>query len=379
MPGGQLDFAADDRRLLPGDARGAAFDGDFRARRPERDAFEGDDPYALPGRRSSFADAGPGTAGAEFSSARVERALAAADRAPRSGATTPAVAPMIDAPDEAVAGAAFDPLTLLRNDPAPGTGGDDISSAPSRSTRLHPLFMRGMGRSDQGPRLGERPRRHIGDGLASPDPMTVAAGRASQRLADSDLDFLGMSAPPEGQSTPDPQARLLREQARIPMYQARPSFDDRDITESDAAHPLFAAHEESPSTYGAPAMHPAPASADLYEVPGRRASFLDNQSRAGSKGSPAPATRPPAPATQARPGEGRAMSMSSDDDFDPEWMNGKIPDSYYDSLGLPLGGHYMDTRRHQEWNRRAAARPKPQPKRAWWKKLGSFLTGRGWR
>ena len=373
MPGGLLDFAADDRRLLPGDARGATSDGDFRARRPERDAVGGDDPYALGGRRSSFAEAGPGATGpgADFSSARVERALAALDRAPRSGATTPAVAPMSDAPEAAVAGAAFDPLTLLGNDPASGIGGNDIASAPSRSARLHPLFMRGMGRSDQGPRLGERPRRHFGDGLASPDPMTVAEGRASQQLADSDIDFVGMNASPEAQSTPDPQARLLREQARIPMYQDRPSFDDRDITESDAAHPLFAAHEESPSTYGAPAMQPAPASADLYEVPGRRASFLDDQRGAVSQGSAAPA--------QAKPGAGRAMSMSSDDDFDPEWMNGKIPDSYYDSLGLPLGGHYMDTRRYQEWNRRAAARPNPQPKRAWWRKLGSFLTGRGWR
>ena len=278
---------------------------------------------------------------------------------------------MIGSPDEAVAGAAFDPLTLLRDHSTPGIAGDDIATAPSRGARLHPLFMRGMGGSDQGPRLGERPRRHAGDGLVSPDPMPAAAGRGSQQLAGSDLDFVGMSALPDGRSTPDPQASLIREQARIPLYLNRPSFDDRDITESDAAHPLFAAHEESPSTYGAAAMQAAPASGDLYEVPGRRASFLDDESRAGSNGSAAPA--------QARPGAGRAMSMSSDDDFDPEWMNGKIPDSHYDSLGLPLGGHYMDTRRHQEWNRRAAARPNPQPKRAWWRKLGSFLTGRGWR
>ena len=378
MPSGAPMFLprVHDRRLLPGDARGSG-DADFLARRPAQDA-DALDAFAVPGRRSSFAGAlEPAGESASFSAARVERTLAMAEQR-LGGSGSPATAPPAPTATASPAvgssqASGFDPMSLLLGSPSMPAEPAAPAADNRRRLGLHRLAMRGVDRSDQGPRLGERPRRFVGDGLAALNSQPAAPRRGHEDIAASDVELTGMQAEAGAGSAPqDAMEAFVREQARIPMYANRPSIDGRDISESDAEHSLFKFRGSPESSF-----HPAPmrsgrsTAEDRYEVPGRRPSFLDDPS--------APAPRQGPPAANPGPGAGRPMSSDSDDDFDPEWMHGKVPDSYYDSLGLPLGGHYLDTRRHRAWEQRAAARPKAQPKRRWWQRLGSFLRGRGWR
>ncbi len=209
---------------------------------------------------------------------------------------------------------------------------------------LNGLYARGLDKSTSGRRLDQRTRRHAEGGLADAprEESDFLARRPSQDFTDSDLRDMNLSRPAPAQGDPDQQyANLLRQQARIPMYDDARNLDPISPHASDYDHPLFA-RADSPdesSFSDAGAGMPSGSTAvdvDPYDVPNRRMTFREGPVER-SPGAHLPAT--------------------------PPWK--------YAAKGFAR--HYLDDP--------AVTAPVPQrPKaRGFFAKLRSFFSGKGWR